>query len=56
MEFVDLDKCWYSVYGAMVAALVREYSEKEWGPVDERAMDGIISKAKAIANLHNEVL
>lgn len=46
---------WAPVYCNMVAILVKEYSDKGWGQVDEKAMEGIISKAKAIADLHSKV-
>ena len=46
---------WLSIYTDMVGVLVKEYSDKGWGPVDEKAMEGIIVKAKAVADLHTKV-
>jgi hypothetical protein len=47
--------CWHPIYCNIVALLVQEYADNGWGPVDEKAMEGIINKAKAVADLHYKV-
>lgn len=43
------------IYSNMVCVLVQEYENKGWGALDEKAMEGIIQKAKAVAKLHHKV-
>lgn len=44
---------WQYVYGAMVAMLVKEFMEKGWGIPGLVDMEGIVSKASAIATLES---
>lgn len=49
------DENWQLIYCNLVALLIKEYSDKGWGAVDDAAMGCIITKAKAAADLHYRI-